>query len=68
MSLTSSVRRVRTTVFVFAACYAVTSSLQAEAPQGGQPTDLLIKNATVMTVTQGTIEHGSLWIDRKSVV
>ena len=26
------------------------------------PADLVLKNATVMTVTHGTIEHGSVWI------
>jgi imidazolonepropionase-like amidohydrolase len=62
MPLTSSVQRVCTTVFVFALFHAAPSSLEAQAPQGGHPADLLIKNATVMTVTQGTIEHGSLWI------
>ena len=26
------------------------------------PADLVLKNATVMTVTHGTIEHGSVWV------
>jgi imidazolonepropionase-like amidohydrolase len=26
------------------------------------PTDLVLKNATVMTVTHGVIEHGSVWV------
>lgn len=30
--------------------------------QKTDPVDLVIKNATVMTVTHGTIEHGSVWV------
>ncbi len=30
--------------------------------QATPPTDLVIKNATVMTASHGTIEHGSVWV------
>jgi imidazolonepropionase-like amidohydrolase len=30
--------------------------------QTAPPTDLVIKNATVMTASHGTIEHGSVWV------
>ena len=30
--------------------------------QQAAPTDLVLKNATVMTASHGTIEHGSVWI------
>jgi imidazolonepropionase-like amidohydrolase len=36
--------------------------LRAQAPEGTPPTDLVIKNATVMTASHGSIEHGSVWI------
>jgi len=36
--------------------------LPAQAPESAPPTDIVIKNATVMTVTHGTIEHGSVWL------
>jgi imidazolonepropionase-like amidohydrolase len=39
------------------ACIPISSSGQ-QAP----PTDLVIKNATVMTASHGTIEHGSVWV------
>ena len=35
--------------------------LLAQAPESA-PTDIVIKNATVMTVTHGTIERGSVWL------
>ena len=37
------------------ACAALTASAQ-------QPADLVFKNATVMTASHGTIEHGSVWV------
>jgi imidazolonepropionase-like amidohydrolase len=37
----------------------VLTAQQAAQPR---PEDLVIKNATVMTVTHGTIEHGSVWV------
>lgn len=36
--------------------------LLAQAPESAPPADVVIKNATVMTVTHGTIEHGSVWL------
>ena len=30
--------------------------------QQAPPTDLVVKNATVMTASHGTIEHGSVWV------
>src|SRR5580698_1443058 len=42
---------------LMAACLAPLGISQ-QAP----PTDLVIKNATVMTASHGTIEHGSVWV------
>ena len=36
--------------------------LMAQAPESAPPADVVIKNATVMTVTHGTIDHGSVWL------
>jgi len=36
--------------------------LHAQTPDGAPPTDLVIKNATVMTASHGSIEHGSVWL------
>jgi imidazolonepropionase-like amidohydrolase len=41
---------------------ATPTNLPAQATQSSAPADLVIKNATVMTVTHGKIEHGSVWI------
>ncbi|HKD60339.1 MAG TPA: amidohydrolase [Terracidiphilus sp.] len=37
-------------------------SLDAQAPSKSNPADVVIQNATVMTVTHGTIPNGSVWI------
>ncbi len=37
-------------------------ALLAQASQSAPAADVVIKNATVMTVTHGTIEHGSVWL------
>jgi imidazolonepropionase-like amidohydrolase len=44
-----------------AAAVAAGQSMSSAAPAAA-PTDLVIQNATVMTVTHGTIEKGSVWI------
>src|SRR5262249_30981678 len=36
--------------------------LRAQAKSNGAPADTVIRDATVMTVTHGTIPHGSVWI------
>jgi len=36
-------------------------ALHAQQPAGA-PADLVLKNATVMTASHGTIEHGSVWV------
>src|SRR5580698_10920454 len=38
------------------------SGAAATAQSTTAPADVVIKNATVMTVTHGTIEHGSVWL------
>jgi imidazolonepropionase-like amidohydrolase len=48
---------------LFSAAALVTPlCLFAQASESAAPTDVVIKNATVMTVTHGTIEHGSVWL------
>ncbi len=34
----------------------------AQAPPASTPPDIVIKNATVMTASHGTIQHGAVWI------
>lgn len=53
----------RMTRGVVAACGLLTAGTLAGG-QNGSPTsgDLVIRNATIMTVTHGTIEHGSVWV------
>jgi imidazolonepropionase-like amidohydrolase len=43
---------------VFSVVAAVTSTAQSSPA----PIDLVIKNATVMTASHGTIQHGSVWL------
>ena len=50
-----------------ALCLTVTGTLAFSACSGAQqkssaPADLVIKNATVMTASHGTIERGSVWV------
>jgi len=45
-----------------AATVAMSLSLDAQAPSKSNPADVVIQNATVMTVTHGTIPNGSVWI------
>jgi len=45
-----------------AAISAIPISLAAQAPSSNTPSDVVIQNATVMTVTHGTIQHGSVWM------
>ncbi len=39
----------------------------AATAQKDAPTDLVLKNATVMTASHGTIEHGSVWIHQGKI-
>ncbi len=43
-------------------CGVVIVSVAAGVGAAQQVPDLVIRNATVMTVTHGTIEHGSVWV------
>jgi len=43
-------------------------SLDAQAPSKSNPADVVIQNATVMTVTHGTIPNGSIWIHNGKIV
>jgi imidazolonepropionase-like amidohydrolase len=38
------------------------AAAHAQAPAGPPPADLVLRNATVMTVTHGTLEHASVWV------
>jgi imidazolonepropionase-like amidohydrolase len=42
--------------------WATPTNLRAQTTSSNPPSDFVIRNATVMTVTHGTIEHGSVWI------
>src|SRR6478609_9923336 len=57
-----SVFRHRCVPLFVAAISAIPISLAAQAPSSNTPSDVVIQNATVMTVTHGTIQHGSVWI------
>ncbi len=39
----------------------------AATAQKDAPTDLVLKNATVMTASHGTIEHGSVWVHQGKI-
>jgi imidazolonepropionase-like amidohydrolase len=45
----------------FAASVSFTPGLLAQSAQSA-PADLVVKNATVMTASHGTIEHGAVWV------
>jgi imidazolonepropionase-like amidohydrolase len=61
MSAVASAERGCMKLFV-AAALVLPPGLLAQAPASAPPADVVIKNATVMTVTHGTIEHGSVWL------
>lgn len=61
MSFIHSVRR-HGCVVLFVALSTGVAGLEAQAPANATPADVVIQNATVMTVTHGTIPHGSVWI------
>jgi imidazolonepropionase-like amidohydrolase len=42
--------------------FSVVAIVAAAAQSSTAPTDLVIKNATVMTASHGTIQHGSVWL------
>ena len=42
--------------------FSVVAAAPATAQSSPAPTDLVIKNATVMTASHGTIQHGSVWL------
>ena len=45
---------------VFALSVIAAGAVSAQSSTA--PVDLVIKNATVMTATHGTIQHGSVWV------
>lgn len=59
--LSSVQRHGRVALFVTAG-WAASLSLSAQPASSSTPSDVVIQNATVMTVTHGTIEHGSVWL------
>src|SRR6266851_9197666 len=61
--MSSSILRlapVSTIAGVFA--LSVAATVTATAQSSPVPADLIIKNATVMTASHGTIQHGSVWV------
>ena len=62
MASFSSVLRHGCAPLLLTAIWATPINLSAQAASSGTPTDVVIQNATVMTVTHGTIQHGSVWI------
>jgi imidazolonepropionase-like amidohydrolase len=42
--------------------FSVAGTLAGAAQSSTAPADLVIKNATVMTASHGTIQHGSVWL------
>ena len=58
----ASVRRNGSLCPLVAAVSLLPVSLSAQANSNGAPADVVIRDATVMTVTRGTIPHGSVWI------
>jgi len=52
----------KTTLPAFCVVFAAAAVSQAQTPPASPPRDLVITNATVMTVTHGTLEHASVWI------
>src|SRR5579863_10098991 len=62
MASFSSVLRHGCTPLFLTGFFTISIKLPAQATPGNAAADVVIRNATVMTVTHGTIEHGSIWI------
>jgi imidazolonepropionase-like amidohydrolase len=45
-----------------AGVFLLSTSVSASCQSSTAPADLVIKNATVMTASHGTIQHGSVWL------
>jgi imidazolonepropionase-like amidohydrolase len=45
-----------------AVVFMLSTAVTASAQSSTAPADLVIKNATVMTASHGTIQHGSVWL------
>lgn len=58
----ASVRRHGCVALFLTAVCAGSLSLSAQSPSTSAPSDVVIQNATVMTVTHGTIKNGSVWL------
>jgi imidazolonepropionase-like amidohydrolase len=53
--------------FPLTGCALAALCLATAAASAQAPTDLVIKNATVMTASHGTIPHGSVWIHQGKI-
>ena len=61
--MSPSIRRFApASVIAGAFVLSVAGTLAGAAQSSTAPTDLVIKNATVMTASHGTIQHGSIWL------
>jgi len=57
-------RAARLSGFLAATCAAFVATAHAQPALPAQPTppDIVFRNATVMTASHGTIEHGAVWV------
>jgi imidazolonepropionase-like amidohydrolase len=62
MPFISSVRRHGSAVLLSVVFLIPPLLLNAQSTPNAAPADVVIQNATVMTVTHGTIAHGSVWL------
>ncbi len=58
-SLAHHQRAIQSLPILVAGCAALAIACSAQNPS---PADIVIKNATVMTASHGTIEHGAVWV------
>src|SRR5258708_19342476 len=49
-------------VSVITGVFVLSATVAATAQSSPAPADLVIKNATVMTASHGTIQHASVWV------
>ena len=60
--MSSSVPRLTPVPAIVGAFLLSATAATAGAQSSTAPADLVIKNATVMTASHGTIQHGSVWL------
>ena len=62
------IRELKKGIFVLLTLFLFSVPLFAQLKVEGQGSDLLIKNATILTITKGTVKNGSILIQNGKIM